>query len=93
MLGREYELLPSLPYGGSPGRTSADSVWSCRAVSPAQGRPESALEPTIKLPVRESSGLLWTWPDTSPEGELGFQVILLPLEVREQSTGRIFITL
>lgn len=77
MLGQEYELLPRpLPLEELAGTSAADSAWSCRTVvSPAAaaaaaaGRSEDALETAIEIPLRESSGLLWMWPDPSPEGE------------------------
>lgn len=83
MLGQEYELLPRPlpPLEGLAGRgagstdSSTDGKWSCRAVgssSAAAGRRDggdgNALEPAVDIPLRESSGLLWMWPDPSPEG-------------------------
>lgn len=69
MLGRDYELVPRAPYGPSAGGgTDADSgAWSCRAALAAE---RSLLEPMAKIPLRESSGLLWAWPDISQEGAM-----------------------
>ncbi|CAM9467184.1 unnamed protein product [Ectocarpus sp. 12 AP-2014] len=74
MLGREYELLP--PEGRADKLTSLETrAWRCRSVVAPGGGPDeekpsrsSTVATAEGVPVRESSGLLWAWPDTSPEG-------------------------
>ncbi|CAM9258317.1 unnamed protein product [Ectocarpus sp. 8 AP-2014] len=74
MLGREYELLP--PEGVADKPTNLETrAWRCRSiVAPDDGPDEekpsrsSTVAAAEEVPVRESSGLLWAWPDTSPEG-------------------------
>ncbi|CBJ28402.1 hypothetical protein Esi_0104_0073 [Ectocarpus siliculosus] len=74
MLGREYELLP--PDGVADKPTSLETrAWRCRSiVAPDDGPDEekpsrsSTVAAAEEVPVRESSGLLWAWPDTSPKG-------------------------
>ncbi|CAN0328331.1 unnamed protein product, partial [Ectocarpus fasciculatus] len=74
MLGREYELLP--PEGGTDKPTSLETrAWRCRSMASPDGGPGQEGEglsrsPTAaaEVPVKESSGLLWAWPDTSPAG-------------------------
>ncbi|CAN0271597.1 unnamed protein product, partial [Ectocarpus sp. 13 AM-2016] len=74
MLGREYELLP--PEGRADNPTRFETrAWRCRSiVAPDDGPDEekpsrsSIVAAAEEVPVRESSGLLWAWPDTSPEG-------------------------
>ena len=85
MLGQEYELLPRrLPLEGPVGAGNTDCAWSCHAVgsSAAAGRrggDGDALEPGRDIPLRESSGLLWMWPDPSPEGETKEILVRVPL--------------
>lgn len=78
ILGRTYELRPP-PHGPPAAHTAArteDGSWSCHAVVDAASRDaersktSAASAIAVELPVRESSGLLWAWPDASPEGEL-----------------------
>lgn len=79
MLDREYELLPrSLPLERMAGGGTADGAWRCRAVGSPLGCPAAAGRPgdagdalglAVEIPLRGASGLLWMWPDTSPEGE------------------------
>lgn len=76
MLGREYELLPVPPGRPAGQATSLESAWVCQAVgdpddsSREQGRGSAGPIARVDVPVRESSGLVWAWPDTSPEGGL-----------------------
>ena len=77
MLDRTYELAP-LPHGDQ--RTGQDNHrgWECKVVAvPSdevfddQERTRSSVEPAAavsRVPLRESNGLLWAWPDSSPEG-------------------------
>lgn len=73
MLGREYELLPVRPERPAGQAASPEkSAWVCQAVGGGSDRGQSrgSVGPIATVPVRESSGLLWAWPDTSPEGGL-----------------------
>lgn len=58
MLDQEYELAPMPREGQRASRET--SGWECRAVA----------DTGDKLPLTESNGLLWVWPDTSSEGGL-----------------------
>ena len=79
MLDQEYELRPRPrpPAGLAGAAGTTDSAWSCRPVGSSSfdaagrtpgGGDGDALEPALDIPLRESSGLLWMWPDPSPEG-------------------------
>lgn len=75
MLDRAYELAP-IPREGR--RRSPDfRGWGCRAIADDEvsdpERTRSSVGPAAavaaaRVPLRESNGLLWAWPDTSPEG-------------------------
>lgn len=76
MLGREYELLPVPPGRPAGQATGLEGAWVCQAVRDPDDsdrkQDRGSVGPIAKaeVPVRESSGLVWAWPDTSPEGEL-----------------------
>lgn len=79
IVGRTYELRP-IPHG-SPAAPTGPSLqgrrsWSCQAVVNRGGRdvdtPTGSAAVAVagaEVPVRESSGLVWAWPDSSSEGK------------------------
>ncbi|CAM9956443.1 unnamed protein product [Scytosiphon promiscuus] len=93
--GRTYELRPALhgPCAAQTAASPGDGSWSCQSVinlggRHAKRRPRSSTVPAVaaEVPLRESSGLLWAWPDTSPEG-IAAAALADPAPVLEFSTS------
>lgn len=68
MLDREYELAPI--FHGGQRKGSEISGWNCQAVADPSELARSSAAAAARVPLKESNGLLWAWPDTSPEGGL-----------------------